>query len=102
MRLYVQRTYYGMAQWVLCARLHPAEERLARWLLMCHDRVGADSFPIRHAGLLEADRGAITITDLPVPEAASFECWRVTTVEYRRRLGRGPECRPEPARGGVC
>ena len=124
MRRYVQWTYYGMAQWVLCARLHSAEERLARWLLMCHDRVGADSFPmthkfmaemlgvrrptvsltlstLRHAGLLEAERGTITIVDRPGLEAASCECWRISTVEYRRLLGRGPECRPEPAGGGV-
>ena len=31
-----------------CNRVHPVEERLARWLLMTHDRVGIDEFPLTH------------------------------------------------------
>jgi CRP-like cAMP-binding protein len=112
-RLYAQWTYYAMAQWVLCARVHPVEERLARWLMMCHDRVGADRFPLTHeflsemlgtrrasvtiaAGVLRAarivdyERGMVTVLDRHGLAEASCECWRVTNIEYRRLLGIDP------------
>lgn len=112
-RRYVQWSYYSMAQWVLCARLHPLEERMARWLLMCHDRLGADQFPLTHeylaemlgvrragvtvaagtlrqAGLIEYRRGVVTIRDRQALESAACECNRVTAAEYHRLLGRGP------------
>jgi CRP-like cAMP-binding protein len=113
MRRYVQWTYFGMAQWVLCARLHPVEERMGRWLLMCHDRLGVDQFPLTHeylaemlgvrrasvtiaagtlrkAGLIEYHRGLITILDRPRLEDAACECNRVSAAEYRRLIGRDP------------
>jgi CRP-like cAMP-binding protein len=113
MRRYVQWSYFGMAQWVLCARLHPVEERMARWLLMCHDRLGVDRFQLTHeylsemlgvrrpsvtvaagalrqAGLIEYHRGVVTILDRPRLEEAACECNRVTVEEYRRLLGREP------------
>jgi CRP-like cAMP-binding protein len=114
MRRYVQWTYYGMAQWVLCARLHPIEERMGRWLLMCHDRLGQDHFRLTHeylaqmlgvrrpsvtiaagvlrkSGLIEYQRGVVTILDRPRLDEAACECNRVTAAEYRRLIGRGPE-----------
>jgi CRP-like cAMP-binding protein len=36
------------AQTALCNRLHPVEERLARWLLICQDRVGTDTMSLTH------------------------------------------------------
>ncbi len=36
------------SQTAACNRLHDIAERLARWLLMCHDRMEADSFCITH------------------------------------------------------
>jgi hypothetical protein len=117
MGLYTQWTYFGMAQWVLCARLHPVEERMARWLLMCHDRLGQDAFPLTHeylaemlgvrrasvtiaagvlrkGGLIEYHRGVVTILDRPRLEEAACECNRVTAEEYRRLFGRGPRSSP--------
>ena len=114
MRRYVQWSHFGMAQWVLCARLHPVEERMARWLLMCHDRLGTDQFPLTHeyladmlgvrrasvtiaagvlrkGGLIEYHRGVVTILDRPRLEEAACECNRVTAEEYRRLMGRGPQ-----------
>ena len=111
MRLYVQWTYFGMAQWVLCARLHPAEERMARWLLMCQDRVAQDSFPLTHeflaqmlgvrratvtlaagtlhqSGLVAYRRGLVSILDRQAMEQATCECYPVSTDEYRRLFGR--------------
>lgn len=113
LRRYVQWTYYGMAQWVLCARLHPVEERMGRWLLMCCDRLGQDQFPLTHeylaqmlgvrrasvtvaagmlrkSGLIEYHRGIITILDRPRLDEAACECNRVTAEEYHRLFGRGP------------
>ncbi len=41
---YVQALFGQISQAAACNRLHSNEERLARWLLMSHDRVGADNF----------------------------------------------------------
>ena len=114
MRRYVQWSYFGMAQWVLCARLHPVEERMARWLLMCHERLGVDQFPLTHeylsemlgvrrasvtiaagalrkGGLIEYHRGIISILDRARLDEASCECNRVAAAEYRRLIGRQPQ-----------
>jgi hypothetical protein len=81
---------------------------------MCHDRLGADEFPLTHeylsemlgvrrpsvtvaagalrqAGLIEYHRGVVTILDRPRLEEAACECNRVTAEEYRRLIGRGPQ-----------
>ncbi|MBC8037408.1 MAG: winged helix-turn-helix domain-containing protein, partial [Rhizobiales bacterium] len=42
---------------------HTIEERLARWLLMCHDRVGANEFEMTHqflAIMLAVRRSGVT------------------------------------------
>jgi CRP-like cAMP-binding protein len=113
LRHYAQWTYFGMAQWVLCGRLHPLEERLGRWLLMCQDRLGVDEFPLdreelgqmlgvrrpgvaiatgalRKGGLIEYGHGVVTILDRPGLDEAACECNRVTAAEYRRLIGREP------------
>src|SRR5919109_5112894 len=43
---YIQTLMTQMAQGAACNRLHSPEQRCARWLLMTHDRVEADSFPL--------------------------------------------------------
>ena len=114
MRLYVHWTYTSMAQWILCARLHPAEERMARWLLMCHERVNQNTFPLTHeflaqmvgvrratvtlaagalqrAGLAIFRRGLVTIPDPRALEEAACECYGVLKAEYTRLFGRPPE-----------
>jgi CRP-like cAMP-binding protein len=85
-----------------CNAVHTVERRLARWLLMAHDRVGRDEFPLtqefvsmmlgvarptvtivagtlQKAGLIAYRRGSITILDRENLEAASCECYRVGT-----------------------
>jgi len=97
---YTQALFGQISQAAACNRLHSNEERLSRWLLMSHDRVGADSFPITHeflaqmlgarratvtlsAGLLQAagiiryHRGWVTIVDRAQLEAVSCECYAV-------------------------
>jgi CRP-like cAMP-binding protein len=98
------------AQSVACNRLHPVEERLARWLLMTHDRVDGDRLSLtqqvlsemlgvrrasvttaagvlQKAGLIEYRRGTITVLDRKGLEAAACECYRVVRAEFDRLLG---------------
>jgi CRP-like cAMP-binding protein len=95
---FAQAYYIMAAQSAACNRLHPVEERCARWLLLTHDRVRLDTFPLSHeflgymlgvrrpsvtiamgtlqrAGLLTYHRGIVTVTDRAALEAASCECY---------------------------
>jgi CRP-like cAMP-binding protein len=97
------------AQAAACNRLHPVEQRLARWLLMTHDRVADDSVPLtqeflgmmlgvrrasvttaagmlQQAGLIRYHRGAIVVLDQPGLEAAACDCYRIIRAEYERVL----------------
>lgn len=99
-----------LAQNAVCNRFHVVEARLARWLLMTHDRAYADELVLTHgllanmlgvrrsgisvaAAALQADkairysRGAITIVDRGRLEGASCECYAVTKEMYRGYLG---------------
>ena len=107
---YTQGLLNQIAQSAACNRLHPMTERCARWLLMTHDRVEADEFPLTHeflsqmlgvrratvtvavgtlqqAGLIRSHWGNITILDRAGLENASCECYRIIRAEYDRLLG---------------
>jgi CRP-like cAMP-binding protein len=111
LKRYNQALMTQMSYSVACNRLHAIEERMARWLLMTHDRVGADHFPLTQeflaqmlgvrrqsvtvaAGVLErarliaVGRGRITILNCERLEAASCECYQVVRDEFDRLLGR--------------
>jgi CRP-like cAMP-binding protein len=98
-----------LSQSVACNRLHPLEERCARWLLMMHDRAG-DQFPITHeflsnmlgvrratvtvaagilqkAGLIRYTRGKMTILDRAKLEEASCECYGIVRDMFERMVG---------------
>lgn len=87
-------------QLAACNRLHDVVERLARWLLMSHDRIGGTTLPLtqeflsqmlgtrrasvtvaagvlQKAGMIEYSRGAVTILDRPKLEAATCDCYQV-------------------------
>jgi len=95
---YIQALFGQISQAAACNRLHSNEERLSRWLLMSHDRVGTDTFPITHeflgqmlgsrratvtlsagllqaAGLIKYHRGRVTIVDREGLESVSCECY---------------------------
>jgi CRP-like cAMP-binding protein len=97
---YLQAFVGQIAQAAGCNRLHSNEERLSRWLLMSHDRVGVDEFAITHeflgqmlgsrratvtlsagilqaAGLIRYHRGHVSILDRSGLEDVSCECYRV-------------------------
>jgi CRP-like cAMP-binding protein len=97
-----------VAQVAACNRLHEIDQRLARWLLMSHDRSGGESFPITHdllsqmlgsgrpsvtvaagtlqrAGLIEYTRGMVKVLSRSGLEDAACECY-----EAIRRIGRPP------------
>ncbi len=101
---YVLAFFGEIAQAAACNRLHSNEERLSRWLLMSHDRVGTDEFAITHellgqilgsrratvtlsaerlraAGLIGYSRGRVTIVDRVGLEAATCECYRAITAQ---------------------
>jgi CRP-like cAMP-binding protein len=109
---YAQALLEQTSQSVACNRRHAMEERCARWLLMTHDRVGADQFPLTHdflafmlgvrrasvtvaagmlqqAGLIRYSRGKVTILDRARLEEASCECYRVVKAHAERLLGKG-------------
>lgn len=101
-----------------CNRLHEVQERCARWLLLTHDRVSGDTFPLtqqflaqmlgvhrptvsvaagilQRAGLIEYVRGVITVVDRDGLEAAACHCYKLIKDEYDRLLNNKP---PEAAR----
>jgi CRP-like cAMP-binding protein len=110
-RLCLQRFVQAMlaqtAQTAACNRVHELEERLARWLLMCQDRVLNDRIAITHeflammlgtrrtsvtvaagtlhkAGLIAYSRGYVTIQDRERLEQSACECHRIIREEYVR------------------
>jgi CRP-like cAMP-binding protein len=116
---YTQALLDELAQTAACNRLHPLEERCARWLLMTHDRVAADHFQLtqeflasmlgvrrptvsvvmsllRRAGLVRYTRGAVTVVDRPGLEAAACECYGSVRRGYDRLLGPARPARPAP------
>jgi CRP-like cAMP-binding protein len=97
---YLQALFGQISQAAGCNRLHSNEERLSRWLLMSHDRVGLSEFHITHeflgqmlgsrratvtlsagvlqaAGLIRYNRGLVTIVDREGLEGVSCECYKV-------------------------
>ena len=83
-----------------CNRLHDVEERLARWLMMSHDRIGGDTMPLtqevlgqmlgarrssvsvaasvlQKAGMITYTRGNVTVLDKAKLEEAACDCYGI-------------------------
>ena len=107
---YTQALITQISQNAACNRMHPVEERCARWLLMTQDRVGDNHFELtqdflaqmlgvrrptvsvaagmlQKAGLITYSRGLIVITDRAGLEAASCHCYRIIRDEFQRLIG---------------
>jgi len=115
---FVQEQTLDVSQIAGCNRLHGAEERLARWLLMVSDRVQADTMDLtqeflaemlgaqrttvtlvagilQESGLIEYRRGHVRIVNRENLEHAACDCYQVTkrlyAGLYKRRNGVGGE-----------
>lgn len=108
---YTQSLLTQISQTAVCNRLHSVEQRLCRWLLLCHDRknrsellmtqelianmlggrresVTVAAGHLQDAGLIHYCRGHITILDRVGLEAAACECYRTVEDEADRLIGR--------------
>ncbi len=104
---YFQAHLVLTGQTAACNRLHDIAERLARWLLMCHDRMEADTFAITHeflghmlgtprstvtlaagilnkSGLIAYSRGKVLVKDRKGLEKAACECYQTIRKEFDR------------------
>jgi CRP-like cAMP-binding protein len=99
---YSQALMAFVMQSAACNAAHSIEQRLARWLLVAQDRMGADEFfltqefiammlgasrstvttiagELQDAGFITYRRGKVTILDRAALEAASCECYKTGT-----------------------
>lgn len=95
-----QEQALSMSQIAACNRLHEAEERLARWLLMAQDRAQVDVLrftqeflaemlgsqrttvtviagALQRSGLIEYSRGHVRILNREEMESAACDCYQV-------------------------
>lgn len=73
-----------------CNRLHSAEERCARWLLMTQDRAGTDHFAVTHdflAAMMGSRRPTVSLALSMLRRAGAIEYrYRTLTVVDRGQL----------------
>jgi CRP-like cAMP-binding protein len=97
---YANNLMRQVSQTAACNASHTTEERLSRWLLMCHDRVDSPhlnltqeflaemlgtrrgtvnvaAITLQSASLINYHRGQITIVDRPGLEAFACECYEM-------------------------
>jgi CRP-like cAMP-binding protein len=106
---YVQFFMLQSGQTCLSNALRPIEERLARWLLMSHDRLPDDEVPLTHdylaimlgasrttvtfalgglaqRGAIRTARGMVAITDRPLLERIVGDGYGLPEREYNRLI----------------
>jgi CRP-like cAMP-binding protein len=119
---YTQALITQISQTAVCNRLHSVEQRLCRWLLLCHDRkdrsellmtqelianmlggrresVTVAAGRLQDAGLIHYCRGHISILDRSGLEASVCECYRIVEEEFDRLFDR--KRKPQFSRPGA-
>ena len=107
---YSEATHAQTTQTAACNGRHGLEQRLARWLLMAHDRADGDDLPVtqeflglmlcvyrpsitvvastlQRAGIIRYGRGHITVLDRSALEATSCDCYVAVKRRFDRLLG---------------
>jgi CRP-like cAMP-binding protein len=107
---YIQAFLIQSAYTSLANANHTAQERLARWILMCHDRLDGDRIPLTHEflaavlavrrptitdafhtleeqRLIRAERGVITVRDRAGLERLAHGCYGRAEAQYREIIG---------------
>jgi CRP-like cAMP-binding protein len=108
-RRYTQGMVNQISQTTACNHVHSVQARMCRWLLMTHDRVGADEFHLtqeflaqmlgvrrpsvtvaagllQKAGLIRYQRGRIRIVDRASLENTACECYETVRQDFDRLL----------------
>lgn len=111
MQRYLYVTLAQLATASACRHFHALAPRLARWLLMSHDRAHADAFHVTHEflglmlgvrrvgvtvaagelqdqGLIHYHRGAMTVHDRTGLEARACSCYAADLATYRLHMAR--------------
>jgi CRP-like cAMP-binding protein len=106
---YTQALITQMAQTAVCNRHHSLNQQLCRWLLLSLDRLRSDELVmtqelianmlgvrregvteaaghLQQAGLIQYQRGHITVLDRAGIEQRACECYAVVKAEYDRLL----------------
>lgn len=107
---YVQTAMVQSAQSMATNINQQVEARLARWLLMCHDRVDGDEIALTHefmgmmiyaerssvtitlhilegAGMIRSERGRVIVRDRAKLEELAGDGYGIPEAEYRRLIG---------------
>ena len=108
---YAHALFTQTVQTAACTQFHIVEQRLCRWLLLARDRLDTEALPFTHEslaqalgtdrvsitraaqslrrqGLLELQRGQITILDPKGVEDAGCECYGVIKSKYQQFYAR--------------
>jgi CRP-like cAMP-binding protein len=106
---YTQALLTQMAQTAVCNRHHSLDQQFCRWLLLSLDRLSSSELVmtqelianmlgvrregvteaagnVQRAGLIQYNRGRITVLDRPGLEARACECYAVVKKEFDRLL----------------
>jgi cAMP-binding proteins - catabolite gene activator and regulatory subunit of cAMP-dependent protein kinases len=104
---FVNKLMIQISRTTLCNRLHSVEQRLARWLLMCDDRIEGDhlyltqeflavmlgvartsvtlaAIELQSTKSIHYKRADITVLDRKELENAACECYQIVKDEYDR------------------
>jgi CRP-like cAMP-binding protein len=107
--LFVQALYTQATQTAACNSRHLLPQRLARWILEAHDRMGQPVLPLTHSflsrmlgirragvtvalgefaerGLVETHRGHVVVCNREGLKEATCECYPALRAEYEKLL----------------